>query len=93
MTVRLSLLPPPPTEELRALRVHEIVRDYPELRFTLQDLGVNAGGAGGRVLGDVLASDGPALRKMLDELRWRVDPAALAASSPSNSLTGKGGDS
>jgi len=87
--VRLSLLPPLPTEELRSLRVHELVRDYPELRFTFQALGVNVGGAGGRVLGDILAPDGPAFGKILDELRWRADPTAPAASGPSDAPAGE----
>lgn len=90
MTLRLSPLPPLSGDELRSLRVHEVVRDYPELRSTLHSLGVDAGEAGGRVLGDIFSPDAPELQRLLEELGWRVAPEVPAASGLPDDLDREG---
>ncbi|MGW8266733.1 MAG: hypothetical protein ACWGSQ_10215 [Longimicrobiales bacterium] len=90
MTLRLSPLPPRSGEELRSLRVHEVVRDYPELRSTLHSLGVDVGEAGGQVLGDLFSPDAPGLQRLLEELGWRVDPEVPAAYGLPEDLDGEG---
>jgi hypothetical protein len=72
--LRVSPLPPPSPEALRSLRVHEAVRDYPELRPLLGSLGVKAGESGDIVLGDLLPSDAPELPGLLEVMRWRACP-------------------
>lgn len=72
--MKVSPLPPPSPEGLRSLRVHEAVRDYPELRPLLGSLGVKAGESGDTILGDLFSSDAPELPELLEVLRWRECP-------------------
>jgi len=69
-------------EELSSLRIHEVVRDYPELRPILRAFGMDEEGTGKVVLGDLLPPDAPELARLLEELRWRVDPVVSCAPSP-----------
>ena len=79
--MRLSLLPPPSTEELSSFRIHEVVRDYPELRPILRAFGMDEEGTGRAVLGDLLSPVAPELARLLEELRWRADPVVPCAPS------------
>jgi len=88
--VRLDLLPPPTEEMLRFLRVHEVIRDYPELLPFLLSLGIDARESGGRVMGEVFTTGGPPLGALLAELAWRVDPGGpgLLRGGPSANRVG-----
>ena len=64
--------PPPPTaEELRSRRVHELVRDYPELLTPLESLGVDPGSSGARSLGEILPQDERWVKPLLEAVAWR----------------------
>ena len=71
--MRLDILPPPTEEALGSLRVHEVIRDYPELLPSLLPLGKNAVELGGMVLGEIFPPGDPRLGRLLAELAWRVD--------------------
>lgn len=68
--MRHSFTEPPSTvEDLGALRVHEAVRDYPELLPVLRDLGVDLPEGGCALLGDVTPPG--QRRELLAALAWR----------------------
>jgi hypothetical protein len=70
--MRLRPLPPPGGAELRLLPVHELVRDYPELRGALEGGGVSLSRDGGEPLAvdfeTLGGSDG-----LLTLLAWREE--------------------
>ena len=72
--MRIRPLLPPSEEELRSRRVHELIRDYPELLPFLAAHGVDAGKDGGRTLPEILPSDGAWMEEVRGVVRWRQVP-------------------
>jgi len=65
------VLPPPSIEEIRFLRVHELLRDYPEVLPLLEGRGIDARRDGGKTLSQLLPPSEPWLPELMSELRWR----------------------
>ena len=62
---------PPAPEEFRGLRVHEAVRDYPELLPHLMPYGDAAKDSGARLLSEVMAEVPGGEAGLLSLLSWR----------------------
>jgi hypothetical protein len=68
--MRPNLLFPPGPQEIGTLRIHELVRDYPELGPALEREGVSLGDDGVKCLAEIDAgTDGS--EGLLAVLRWR----------------------
>jgi hypothetical protein len=63
--------PPPAPDELRALRVHEAVRDYPELLPHLAPPGGVMGDLGANLLSEVISGVPGGETGILSLLSWR----------------------
>jgi hypothetical protein len=74
--LRLSAWPLPSSEEIRSLRVHELLRDYPEVLAFLEDRGIDPRRDGGKTLAQLLPPDELWLPELMSELRWRGNPAS-----------------
>jgi len=70
------LLPPPAEGDLRNRRIHELVRDYPELVRPLEALGVDLGEAGAERLSSVLGEEDAWIQPLLEQVRWRENRGA-----------------
>ena len=68
--MRLPYLAPPTRDELRDLRVHELVRDYPELLPFLSPREKGAGGSGTTLLSDDSGSE-VKIEELVEILSWR----------------------
>lgn len=69
--MRIEPLPPPGARDLRERRIHELVRDYPELVRPLEALGIDVGEAGAEPLSSVLGEGDTWVPALLEHLRWR----------------------
>lgn len=70
--MRIPVLPPPSIEDLRVRRIHELVRDYPELVKPMEALGIDCGAAGTHTLPVVLPGREESWApRLLEEVRWR----------------------
>ena len=69
--MRPSFLPALSWESLRSLRVHEVIRDYPEILPLLSASGTPVGEVGAKSLEGVLAPLGPWPERLSTELAWR----------------------
>lgn len=69
--MKSSFPPPPAPEELRALRVHEAVRDYPELLPALAPPGGVLGARGSAPLSEVIPEVPGGEAGLLSLLSWR----------------------
>jgi len=72
--MRLSVLPPPSSQDVRSSRVHELLRDYPELAPLLEARGIDLRECGGKYFLEALPADEPVLSALMAELRWREHP-------------------
>lgn len=70
--MRLAVLPVPGESELRLMRVHEVIRDYPESLPILESLGLDPGEVGGSAMTSVLPADGSWVPLILEKLSWRA---------------------
>lgn len=68
--------PPPTREELLALPLHVLVRNWPELDPWLRERDAAPGGMGHLTLPEALGGDSPALQREADRMetvtRWRL---------------------
>ena len=69
--MRATFPSPPSKEELRSTRVHELIRDYPELLLPFRKLGVDPGEDGYKALSEILPGDRDWVDGLLEEVRWR----------------------
>jgi hypothetical protein len=68
--MKLSLLPPPRPGELETLRIHELVRDYPELLPSLLREGRSLQSTGAECLGvNTVGVEGA--KELLAVVAWR----------------------
>ena len=74
--MRLSVLPLPSSEEIRFRRVHELLRDYPEVLAFLEGRGIDPRRDGGKTLAPLLLPDELWLPELMSELRWRGNPGS-----------------
>lgn len=74
--MRLSVLPMPSSEEIQFLRLHELLRDYPEVMAFLEGRGIDPRRDGGKTLAQLLPPDELWLPELMSELRWRGNPAS-----------------
>ncbi len=65
-------LPPPSPGELREGRIHEVIRDYPELLPLLEEYGVVAGREGSVPLKELPKWGEELEEAILSALRWRI---------------------
>ena len=72
--MRLSVLPLPSREEIRFLRVHELLRDYPEALPFLEGRGIDPRRDGGKTLAQLLPPSELWWSELTSELRWRGSP-------------------
>jgi len=71
--MRLSLLPAPGESQLHLMKVHEVIRDYPELLPVLESIGLDPGEVGGSTMTSVLPADGSWVPLVLETLNWRTE--------------------
>ncbi len=69
--MRLAPLPPPSEEALGTRRIHELIRDYPELLATIVALGVDVGEAGNETLPEVFPHDDSWAPVLREAVSWR----------------------
>lgn len=69
--MRATFPSPPSEEELRSTRVHELIRDYPELLLPFRNLGIDPGEDGYKALSEILPGDEGCVDGLLQEVRWR----------------------
>jgi hypothetical protein len=69
--VKSPFLPPPALEDLRSLRIHEAVRDYPELLPVLAPPQVSMERRGTRLLSEVIQEVPAVGARVLSLLSWR----------------------
>jgi len=53
------------------MRVHEVLRDYPELLPVLESFGLDPGEVGGSTMSSVLPADDSWVPLLLERLSWR----------------------
>ena len=72
--MRTPFLTALPSEALKGLEVHEVVRDYPELLVPLRKSGIGLQESGPLGLGEVLFDRGGEAEALASSLRWRENP-------------------
>lgn len=88
--MRCPLLPPPRSREAAGgVRVHEAVRDWPELLDLLRERGVDLSREGGTLLADLFDRGVLSFGEIRDSLAWRrhlpepeAGPTGLSSSHP-----------
>jgi hypothetical protein len=68
--MRLSFLPPPEPDELWGRKVHELVRDFPEVIPVLGASGISIQRDGGNTPAGSVVGDGD-LERLLAAVAWR----------------------
>lgn len=71
--VRPDLPSPPSRERLAAARLHELIRDFPEVLALVRELGLDPGEAGGRPLPESVHDPDGALDRIARVLSWRAE--------------------
>jgi len=66
-----EVLGKPSEEELRTSRVHELVRDYPELLAVLSERDVDPGEGGALTMSEVIPGGGLWVGEVMARLAWR----------------------
>jgi hypothetical protein len=64
----------PSREEIQVRRVHELLRDYPEVLAFLEARGIDPRRDGAKTLPRLLPPDERWLPELMAEIRWRGNP-------------------
>lgn len=90
--MRCPFLPPPRSREAAGgVRVHEAVRDWPELLPLLQEGGVDLSWEGGTLLADLFDREVLSFGQIRDRLAWRRHLPGPGAGPGDVSSTGSAG--
>jgi len=69
--MRRPFLPPPEPQEVGAMTVHELLRDFPESLPVLTEAGIELPEAGSSTVPESLVGASPGGRQLMETLIWR----------------------